>query len=129
MLYTRISDSESVASTKKPDGYLVPTKTAIAQEVDTEGVRDPLSVKLVSPVKQTNDQGTSEIRRESNDIDRKGGSQRLKGRTMKKRQKKGGKRSSNSSHKRRTKTNRVNKRKGRKTKTAKKRRIRDIFTL
>lgn len=93
---------------------MVPTKTAIAQEVDTEGVRDPLSVKLVSPVKQTNDQVTSEIRRESNDIDIKGGSQRLKGRTMKKRQKKGGKRSSKSSHKRRTKTNRVNKRKGKK---------------
>ena len=100
---------------------LVPSETSVTQKVNKSPTTEQLAVKLISPVKRTNDQVVSELRREEEEQD-------IKGTSMIRRQQKRSKKPRRKKNKNKTKRKRVIK------KTKKKRRnnnknIRDIFTL
>ena len=62
MLSQRLSDVKNTNVTKQPDDFLASNDTI---SVPKETLSESLKVKLVSPVKQINDQVTSELRRDS----------------------------------------------------------------
>ena len=62
MLSSRMADAKSLESIKRPYAYLVPDETSISQKTDKDGTPDPVSVKLVSPIKQVDDQVTGNQR-------------------------------------------------------------------
>ena len=62
LLSQRLSDIKNTKVTKQPDDFLASNDTT---SVPKETFSESLKVKLVSPVKQINDQVTSELRRDS----------------------------------------------------------------
>ena len=111
----------------KPDGFLVPSQTSSAQKVNKDSTSDPLSVKLISPVKQSNDQIVSELRREDDNPDIKGKLEEMRTKVHSKR---GKKRSGKTlrSNKLKYKRKRIPKKRNKKGAKGK-RRYKDIFTL
>lgn len=72
LLTDRLEKSESGTKLYKADNFLVPSETSVAQKVNKSPTTEQLAVKLISPVKRTNDQVVSELRREEEEQDIKG---------------------------------------------------------
>lgn len=129
LLSQRLREVGNHKTVVMPDSFLVPTETSSSiTNTDKQHDGERLSVKLVSPVKQVNDQVVSELRRDSDPEDIKGVTLKAKHRSMKSRGKKGSK---NSLHKKKQKKQRRknNIKKTKKNKKLNKKRIKDIFTL
>ena len=126
ILSQRVSRIKEESELNQPVDFLASSKTTSVPE---ESSREAVKVKLVSPVKQTNDQVVSELRRDSESDTIKAGVSRDSNRRMKSRGKKG-KRRHSTKQKRKSKNRKSGKRKNRiNKKRVVKRRIKDIFTL
>lgn len=125
-LSQKLSRIKEDSTMVQPTDFLASSKnTPVPIEPSAEGVK----VKLVSPVKQTNDQVVSELRRDSDSDYIKGGSSNKANRRMKPSGRKGKKRHSRK-HSYKSKNRKVGKKKNKtKKKKVVKRRIKDIFTL
>ena len=119
LLAERLEKSDSGKKIYKADNFLVPSETSVSQNVNKSPSTEQLAVKLISPVKRTNDQVVSELRREEEESDIKGIS--MKGRKHK-RSKKTGRNTITPKRKK------VVKKRNKKRRNRKKS-VRDIFTL
>ena len=129
LLSQRLQDFKYHDSVKQPEDFLASSKnTAVPKEPSSESVK----VKLVSPVKQANDQVVSELRRDSDSNAIKAGTSKKVNTSMKRHAKRGTKKRSGNKKQKgvRRRQNRKNGKSERKTnKKIVKRRIKDIFTL
>ncbi|MEW8509094.1 MAG: hypothetical protein AB2598_20630 [Candidatus Thiodiazotropha sp.] len=125
LLSQKIGDAKNGNNWKSPDEYLV-SKESSSEPKETAA--DPLRVKLVSTVKQANDQVVSELRREADGDSIKPAALQKTNRSMKRQTKKGRKKGSGKK-KQKTQRSRIKKNKNKRKTKKVKRRIKDIFTL
>ena len=126
ILSQRVSRIKEESGLNQPVDFLASSKTtSVPKESSSEAVK----VKLVSHVKQTNDQVVSELRRDSESDTLKASVSGETNRRMKSRGKKGKRRHSTKQN-RKSKNRKSGKRKNKiNKKRVVKRRIKDIFTL
>ena len=110
-----------------PDQFLV-SKQISKSDIPQPSAAEPVNVKLVSPVKQANDQVVSELKRESDSDGIKATVRKEINRSMKKRERKSSSKNSKEKKQKNVKRNKIGK-KDKKIKKVLKRRIKDIFTL
>ena len=125
LLSQRLCEIKNTPTTKQPDDSLVSSeRTSVPKETSS----DSLNVKLVSPIKQINDQVTTELRRDLESDSIKISASKTSDRSMKRRTKKGAKKGNK---KQKTQRRKIRKRdiKKKKVKKSVKRRNKDIFTL